>query len=97
LACREGDRKDDHNAEIAEIAEKRRVGCAGHRRVGVFGQTEAKKSLTCFLHLARVVKDQLNALTESIIGAALEVHRELGPGLLENAYQTCLTVELLNR
>jgi len=43
------------------------------------------------------VKDQLNALTESIIGAALEVHRELGPGLLENAYQTCLTVELLNR
>ena len=28
---------------------------------------------------------------------ALEVHRELGPGLLENAYQACLTFELLNR
>ena len=36
-------------------------------------------------------------MTEGIIGAALDVHRELGPGLLENAYQTCLTVELLDR
>jgi GxxExxY protein len=40
------------------------------------------------------VNEQLNALTESIIGAALEVHRELGPGLLENACETCLAVEL---
>jgi len=39
----------------------------------------------------------LNALTEGIIGAALDVHRELGPGLLESAYHTCLTVELLDR
>ena len=39
----------------------------------------------------------LNALTEGIIGAALEVHRELGPGLLENAYQACLVAELLER
>ena len=43
------------------------------------------------------MRAQVNALTEEIIGAALEVHRELGPGLLENAYQTCLTVELLYR
>ena len=43
------------------------------------------------------MREQLNTLTESIIGAALEVHRELGPGLLENAYQACLTFELLNR
>jgi len=40
------------------------------------------------------MNEPLNALTESIIGAALEVHRELGPGLLENAYQICLAVEL---
>ena|SRR5215467_15513095 len=40
-------------------------------------------------------KEQLNALTEAIIAAALEVHRELGPGLLEQAYEACLTYELL--
>jgi GxxExxY protein len=42
-------------------------------------------------------KEQLNALTQSIIGAALEVHRELGPGLLEQAYEACLAFELLNK
>ena len=36
----------------------------------------------------------LNALTRSIIGAAMEVHRGLGPGLLESAYQQCLACEL---
>jgi len=43
------------------------------------------------------MRARVNALTEEIIGAALEVHRELGPGLLENAYLKCLTVELLYR
>ena len=33
------------------------------------------------------------ALTERIIGAAIDVHRALGPGLLESAYQTCLAHE----
>jgi GxxExxY protein len=46
---------------------------------------------------ASAVREQLNALTESIISAALEVHHELGPGLLENAYQTCFAVELTAR
>jgi GxxExxY protein len=53
-------------------------------------------ALTCYLHPNCSMK-ALNALTEGIIGAALDVHRELGPGLLESAYQTCLTVELLDR
>jgi GxxExxY protein len=35
-----------------------------------------------------------NGITKSVIGAAVEVHRELGPGLLESAYRTCLTQEL---
>ena len=35
-----------------------------------------------------------NKLTEKIIGAAIEVHRTLGPGLLESAYQECLFYEL---
>ena len=35
-----------------------------------------------------------NALTDKIIGAASEVHRHLGPGLLESAYEECLCYEL---
>jgi GxxExxY protein len=36
-------------------------------------------------------------LTEAIIGAAIEVHRELEPGLLESAYEECLCHELSYR
>jgi GxxExxY protein len=36
----------------------------------------------------------LNGLTERIVGAAIEVHRALGPGLLESAYEECLCHEL---
>ena len=35
-----------------------------------------------------------NELTEQIIGAQIEVHRELGPGLLESVYEECLCREL---
>lgn len=42
-------------------------------------------------------KERLNRITESIIGAAIEVHRALGPGLLESAYETCLAFELVER
>jgi len=36
----------------------------------------------------------VNVLTKEIIGAAIEVHRHLGPGLLESVYQQCLAKEL---
>ena len=45
------------------------------------GETEARSKL---LH---------EELTEKIIGAAIEVHRALGPGLLESAYEECLCHE----
>ena len=37
---------------------------------------------------------ELNALTSRIIGSAIEMHRILGPGLLESVYQACLFYEL---
>ena len=37
-----------------------------------------------------------NELSKKIIGCAIEVHRQLGPGLLESAYQECLLYELRN-
>ena len=37
---------------------------------------------------------KINDLTSAIIGAAIKVHRTLGPGLLESAYRICLAYEL---
>lgn len=42
-------------------------------------------------------EDRLNKITGDIIGAAVEVHRALGPGLLESAYESCLAYELVQR
>jgi len=37
---------------------------------------------------------EINQITEKIIGCAIEVHRHLGPGLLESAYEECLVYEI---
>jgi GxxExxY protein len=42
-------------------------------------------------------RERLNAITKSIIGSAIQVHRALGPGLLESAYEACLAFELGKR
>lgn len=41
--------------------------------------------------------NKINEITAAIIGAAIEVHRQLGPGLLESAYIECLCRELILR
>lgn len=39
---------------------------------------------------------EINKITGEIIGCCIEIHRELGPGLLESAYEECLSYELSN-
>ena len=47
-----------------------------------------------FLFTELPEQEESDALTGKIIGAAIEVHRGLGPGLLESTYETCLVYEL---
>ncbi len=56
-----------------------------------------------FVHLATSIGEglimhalfrQASELTHDVIGAAIEVHKDKGPGLLESIYEWCLTMEL---
>ena len=44
-----------------------------------------------------ITQKYINNLAYEIVGAAIEVHRELGPGLLESIYEKCLKAELIYR
>ena len=43
------------------------------------------------------MKNKIDKISETIIGGAIAVHRALGPGLLESAYEACLGYELIDR
>ena len=49
----------------------------------------------CFLSHWKKYEMRENEISKLIIGAAIEVHRELGPGLLESSYEICLAYELM--
>ena len=69
-------------------ADRRETDC---RRQPLWGeQSESKDTESTEEGLHR-------ELTEAIIGAAITVHRELGPGLLESVYEKCLAFELADR
>ena len=42
-------------------------------------------------------REELDSITKQVIGGAIDVHRALGPGLLESVYETCLASELIDR
>lgn len=43
------------------------------------------------------MRQKLDRITEAIIGGAIEMHKAIGPGALESAYETCLAFELNSR
>lgn len=43
-----------------------------------------------------MTKQELDDLTYEVIGCAIDVHKELGPGLLESIYEKCFIIELLS-
>jgi hypothetical protein len=46
---------------------------------------------------SEIERDRLNELSNRVIGAALRVHEEIGPGMLESACEACLMFELLQQ
>jgi GxxExxY protein len=64
--------------------ERHRIKAIFHRK-GRKGRKEMKE------------EERINPISNTIIGAAIEVHKALGPGLLESAYEACLAFELTQR
>jgi GxxExxY protein len=60
----------------------------------VIGQFRALHSLTRLRRTFVKSEMSLDEITSAIIGAAIKVHRKVGPGLLESAYRVCLAYEL---
>ena len=73
------------------------VATAGIARIA-FGLTkkpsELKRRGWCYAQGMITATAELECLTEKIIGCAIAVHREMGPGLLESVYRECLSIEL---
>ncbi len=56
--------------------------------------TETQRAQRWHRENSKMATPHINRLTHQIIGAAIDVHRQIGPGLLESAYRKCLRREL---
>ena len=66
----------------------------GHKEDNYTQKRDRNRSGGTIVFHTETAKSRANELSQLIIGAAIEVHRELGPGLLESAYEVCLKHEL---
>jgi GxxExxY protein len=88
------------NAESAEIAERaeRIFLDVVDREIRFLARMTSAASAPILASVDLMTEaERLNGLTGQIINAAIAVHRELGPGLLESAYKACLAYELKER
>jgi GxxExxY protein len=66
-----------------------------YRNIFIFEELTDAIKITVKLHFfMRITKKYLNDLTYKVIGCAIEVHKHLGPGLLESVYEKCFLREL---
>src|SRR5207247_4204625 len=65
------------------------------KRIGNQARCElAEKGHLISTKETKITKMEFDGLSQSVIGCAIEVHRTLGPGLLESTYRQCLACEL---
>ena len=73
----------------------------GEALAGRVAYRQVRRSIESMDEWKSILADQppggRDALTAAILGAAIAVHRELGPGMLESAYEACLAYELESR
>jgi GxxExxY protein len=65
-----------------------------HHKVTKFTKTYGGDGWEAGSYRTAAARARADAVSGEIIGAAIEVHRQLGPGLLESAYRACLVEEL---
>jgi len=68
--------------------------CIPQGREGKSAQTAIPLPQEIFARRTTQIAMDLNRLSSRIIGAAIAVHKELGPGLLESVYRSCMVIEL---